>query len=166
MLYFAYGSNMSRTRLEERVGSVGKIAICKLYRHCLQFHKVGRDNSAKCDALFTGNPEDFLYGVLYRLGDQQKVLLDGIEGVGNGYEEKSVSVISEDEIEYTAVLYCATNTDKGLPCFRWYLIHVLKGAEEANLPLWYRDQISSIKTVDDWDNQREKRELEIYSGTL
>jgi hypothetical protein len=55
MLYFAYGSNMSVSRLVARTPSAQPLGRCALRGHQLRFHKVGGDGSAKCDAFHTGN---------------------------------------------------------------------------------------------------------------
>ena len=64
-LYFAYGSNLHPARLAARTPSCHALGRAVLARHVLRFHKRGRDGSAKCDAWFTGDPTDRLYGVVY-----------------------------------------------------------------------------------------------------
>jgi gamma-glutamylcyclotransferase len=53
MYYFAYGSNMSLSRLRERVPSAEAVGCFSLNGHDLRFHKLSKDGSGKCDAFFT-----------------------------------------------------------------------------------------------------------------
>ncbi len=64
MKYFAYGSNMSISRLRERVPSAVRLGIFFLEGHRLCFHKASEDGSAKCDAYQTNNPNDEVIGAL------------------------------------------------------------------------------------------------------
>ena len=65
--YFAYGSNLSTPRLRGRVPSACKLGVATLAAHRLVFHKLGRDGSAKCDALYTGRQEDIVRGVVFEM---------------------------------------------------------------------------------------------------
>ena len=72
MLYFAYGSNLSSLRLQQRVPSARLVTTGRLLQHALLFHKIGRDGSAKCNAFYTGLEADTLYGALYRIEPKDK----------------------------------------------------------------------------------------------
>ena len=77
--------------------------------HALRFHKWSRkDQSAKCDALFTGNPEDFVIGALFEIPRSEKGPLDKAEGLGFGYDEKRVTVTDVLGNSVDAFTYCAT----------------------------------------------------------
>ena len=67
ILYFAYGSNLHPIRLTKRVHEVEFVGIAELRSHALRFHKRSIDNSAKCDAFFTGAESDCVIGALYRI---------------------------------------------------------------------------------------------------
>ncbi|GAB4337471.1 MAG: hypothetical protein Kow0089_08730 [Desulfobulbaceae bacterium] len=162
MLYFAYGSNLSTPRLRARVPSAEKIAVCGLERHCLVFHKVGRDGSAKCDAFFTGREEDVVHGVLYRINPEEKPRLDRAEGLGKGYLTKKVR-LAEGSTFHTGFLYYATLIDPGLKPFHWYREHVLFGAREHGLPEASIRTIEAVDVITDPDRERTARELGIYS---
>ena len=86
MKYFAYGSNMSLARLQQRTPEVRRLSSCVLPGHSLRFHKAGRDGSGKCDAFLTGNPRDRVMGALFELCPEQKPDLDRVEGLGRGYD--------------------------------------------------------------------------------
>ncbi len=163
MNYFAYGSNMSLPRLRERAPSAERIGIFTLAEHSLRFHKVGsRDGSGKCDALFTGNPDDHVIGALFEISDGEKKALDRVEGLGFGYQEKTVSVSDSQGNIFEAVTYYATNTDPSLLPYSWYLHHVLYGAKETKVPAGYLDAIAGTKSIEDPDKERDSRERAIY----
>lgn len=164
MLYFAYGSNMSirRLRAGDRAPSADRVTVARLPEYRLVFHKKSADGSAKCDAYYTGRRGDFIIGVLYELNESEKRSLDIIEGLGRGYDEKEVTVIT-DSGPKSAVAYFATNIDTGLKPYDWYKVHVVVGAQENDLPANYLDMIEEVESVADPDRQREERELSIYS---
>ena len=163
VFYFSYGSNMSTRRLRERVPSATKIDIGILEEHELKFHKVGlKDGSAKCDVIATGKTTDYVYGVVFNIREEEKPLLDQIEGLGNGYEVKQVLIKLENTSIIEAFTYCATNINRQLKPFDWYKEHVLKGAKEHNLPIQYIREIAAIECIEDLDIERKEKELSIY----
>jgi len=109
MKYFAYGSNMSLTRLRERVPSAMVLGTFSLRDHELRFHKHGKDDSGKCDVFFTGDNFHVVFGVLYEIAMSEKSVLDRAEGLGSGYEEKEVIVTDSRGVSERAVTYYATN---------------------------------------------------------
>ncbi|MFT5728399.1 MAG: gamma-glutamylcyclotransferase [Desulforhopalus sp.] len=161
--YFAYGSNMSKERLQKRVPSAKVIGVFSLSRYELRFHKIGKDGSAKGDAFFTGKVSDVVVGVLYSIDCSEKLWLDEAEGLGNGYEEKEVTLINEKGQATVGLLYYATNINSALRPFSWYVHHILKGAENAKLPKRYVQQISSVQTIEDADRQRDTLERSLYT---
>lgn len=161
MYYFAYGSNMSQQRLRARVPSAVCLGVTKLAGHQLRFHKRGQDLSAKADAYFTGNENDAVIGVLYRINPAERGPLDQVEGVGFGYDTKAVQLPWEGSI-VTAYTYIAIHLDPSLLPFHWYKHHVLLGAKEACLPESYIEQIQAQPSKDDPDRERHMQEVGIY----
>lgn len=162
MFYFAYGSNMSISRLRARVPSAQRIGACVLRHHDLRFHKHGADGSGKCDAFKTGNSEDYVLGSLFRIDPFEKPSLDAAEGLGHGYDEKTVSLTRESGEQVSAYTYYALRIDHTLKPYSWYLQHVLIGARESNCPAGYVSRITSIEAVEDMDRQRAARERAIH----
>lgn len=164
MYYFAYGSNMSLARLRERVPSATSLGCYILRKHDLRFHKSGKDGSAKCDAYFSDDPEHAVYGVLFDIDYEHKSALDKAEGLGHGYEEKVVSIVSTNDFSLiNALTYAATNIDARMKPFSWYVNHVLIGATEAFLPPDYIEKkIKSVETLEDGDTKRDARQRAIH----
>lgn len=162
MLYFSYGSNMSTPRLTDRVPSAHAVAVARLYKHRLKFHKKSKDNSGKCDAEYTNDEKDVVYGVVFEIAASEKPELDRKEGLGKGYGEKNVSVYTHDGKELKVITYYATSTDPELKPYEWYKEHVVRGAREHGLPAEYINAILAVEAVPDPDKTRHERELSIY----
>jgi gamma-glutamylcyclotransferase len=147
--YFAYGSNMLTDRLRERVPSATAIGIGQLAGHVLRWDKRSeRDGSGKCDAEATGRPDDVVWGVVFELDSEDKSALDRTEGVGGGYIEKTVQVLT-DAGPLTAVMYYAIDKDASLRPYHWYKALVIAGAREHGLPASYRSRLELVVTVSD-----------------
>lgn len=137
-LYFSYGSNMSRQRLEARTGIVvphGR-ALLDGYQH--QFSHCGQDGSAK------GNIGACLgmqvHGVLYGLTPAQVELLHPYEG---GYEVISIPVLTINTDEAVeAYAYCNRTVSLGLAPLASYFEHYMRGMLENEFPAHY---IASIR---------------------
>src|SRR5699024_11701520 len=90
-VYFAYGSNMSRRRLQARVPSARVLGTGILANHALAFHKFsGRDGSGKCDIVASDNAT--VYGVLFCIPAAELSVLDAYEGNGHGYDRCMVKL--------------------------------------------------------------------------
>ena len=155
---------MSLPRFRERVASAERIGVFTLLEHSLRFHKVSeKDGSGKCDALFTGNPDDCVVGVLYEISDDEKGALDQAEVLGYGYQDKTVWVTDEQGNGFDAITYYATSMESSLQPYSWYLYHVIYGAEQTGVPAGYLDVIKKTKSTEDPDGERDARERAIYS---
>ena len=162
--YFAYGSNMLTARLRERVPSATPIGIGQLPGHALRWDKrSARDASGKCDAEATGGQDDVVWGVVFELDPNDKAALDQAEGLGAGYLEKNVNVLT-DAGPVRAVTYYATDKDPSLRPYHWYKALVIAGAREHGLPIGYRSRLELVVTVSDPDPARARRQGELLSG--
>ena len=162
MLYFSYGSNMSIRRLRDRVPSACFVTVATLARHELRCHKVSKDGSAKCDAFKTGVSDHCVIGVVFDIAESEKPELDRREGLGNGYEEKVVELVSVDGGVIEATTYYATIIDESIKPYHWYKEHVLIGATEHGLPQRYIKIFSQIESVVDPKFERHEKEMALY----
>ena len=162
MLYFAFGSNMSSKRLGERISSIRFISTARLDKHQLTFNKKSRDGSGKCDAVYTGDQDDRVFGVLFEIDESELKTLDKVEGVNFGYEQKDVNVTTSTDELQQAIMYSATDTETGLQPYSWYKEHVLQGAREYGLPEIYIQEIESVDTIPDPDIMRSEQEMDLY----
>ena len=168
--YFAYGSNMSTGRLRARVPSARAQGRGLLPNHVLRWHKIGRDGSGKCDVvpadslhapdasdvsvasaapaeLDLSGTSNVVWGVLYDVPWAEKPTLDAAEGLGVGYFEKQVRIVTDDG-ECLASTYHANpdRTDASLRPLDWYKDHVVRGAREHGLPADYIRSLEEVET--------------------
>lgn len=155
MKSFAYGSNLCRGRLLERVPCAVYESVGCLPEHQLQFHKLSIDGSGKADAFRTGNPEDKVWGVVVHIPDDQREQLDAAEGLGNGYEEQTVTILDRARRMHDAVAYVAqaSHIAPDLRPYDWYLQLVVDGARARGLPDTYVNGIARSPCVVDAENR-------------
>lgn len=159
IVYFAYGSNMRTERLRFRTPGCTVIAVATLVGHELRFHKSSKDGSAKCDAFLTGISTDLVVGILFSIPGSQKAALDRAEGLGNGYEEATITVMTVEGKAVDAVTYLASEAaiDDKLKPYQWYKDFVESGAKEHGIPDAYLQKyILDVVAVPDPDASREK----------
>ena len=137
LLYFAYGSNMSRARLQARVGEVRVLgwASAEHYRHA--FDKHGADGTAKGNIVRA--PGETVHGVLFELRIDPLEVLTAPEGGSRGVE-LSVLLRSTDAL-CAARSFEAIHRVDGLAPSPEYLDHYRRGMEEHDLPSAYRAAI-------------------------
>ena len=164
IFYFAYGSNMSTPRIRRRIQSATVLSSAYLAGHRLRFRKRSVDGSAKCDIEYSRAGEDRVHGVVYEINVDDKVVLDRYEGLGNGYEDRQVSIVVPGGETIIASTYVATHIDSSLKPFHWYKEHVLRGAYEHALPGEYIAVIEAVDSIPDPDMDKHLMELSIYSG--
>lgn len=154
---------MSTPRIRRRVESATVVSTAQLYKHALRFRKKSVDGSAKCDIEHTNKLDDIVHGVLFEILACEKHILDRYEGLGNGYDEKHVSIILPHGESVTACTYYATHIDASLSPYHWYKEHVIRGAREHALPDEHIAAIEAIPSITDPDRDNHNKELSIYS---
>ena len=144
--YFGFGSNMSTERLQARVPSARARGKGRLLHHTLRWHKLGRDGSGKCDIVPTDAPS-VVWGVLFDVAWAEKPALDAAEGLGVGYFEKEVRIVTEDG-ECIALTYYANpdRLDSTIRPLDWYKDYVVRGAREHGLPADYIRELDRVAT--------------------
>lgn len=164
IFYFAYGSNMSSSRLRHRVPSARAIGRGALAGYRLAWHKRGSDGSGKCD-IIAGRSGDVVYGVVYRLSPEHKPRLDLAEGLGYSYAQRHVEPwLMDEEASISAITYYALKTDPTYIPFSWYRDHVLIGAREHDLPAHYIAMLENVPVFEDPDSGRERVERRVHEG--
>lgn len=152
--YFAYGSNLHPERMRRRVPSATALGTAVLTGHLLRFHKRSQsDGSAKCDAHYTGRPEDRVYGVVYSLRPAEKAALDAVEGPGYEVAER---VVIHAGGQRPVFLYRARpeTLDPALRPYDWYHALVVAGARHHRLPAAYVEALAAISAEPDPDPER------------
>jgi len=147
MLYFAYGSNMLRSRLEnqkkgeKRIGQVVDHGVAILLGHTIKFNKISIDGSGKTNII--GDNDSKVFGVIYELTNEQINLLDEIEV---GYTRLPVGVIlGNNTIQSDTYFALIENVDDNLLPTRDYLNFLVLGAKEHNFPEDYIEFLEKTK---------------------
>ena len=121
-----------------------------LHTHRLSWHKRGPGRFRQVRHRAHGHTERRCGACLYDVARIEKPALDAVEGLGVGYFEKEVRIVT-DEGERLALTYHANpdRTDPALHPRDWYKDHVVRGAREHGLPADYIREIESIEIVVD-----------------
>jgi hypothetical protein len=147
-------------RLRARVPSCEFVTTAKLLGFQLRFHKRSSDGSSKCNAFHTGVDTDLIWGTVFNIPAAEKKALDKAEGLGSGYNERTVDLIAPTGEHMKAITYYADRTAivEGLSPYTWYKDLVLNGASEHGLPADYVAlSIQAAAATKDPDADREKR---------
>ena len=140
--HFAYASNMDRAQVVQRAGEPREERLGRLENYGLNFDKISRGGTG------TGNlvaaEGKAVWGVLYRLTEQQMRALDRFEGVPDHYRRVEVRVVDEQGNKIPAQVYLARRVRKGLKPDRLYLQKIIQGAEQHQLPDDYVQQLKKI----------------------
>lgn len=166
--YFAYGSNLHPERLGRRTPSQRLVGVAELPGYELCFHKrSGVDDSAKCDAYYTGDAAGRVLGVVYALEPEDFPALDRAESLGAGYDLRirSMSIRGEtlDAFYYVAQEAYIDPTSRP---FDWYRDLVLHGALYHGFPEAYVQRIRQVRGVPDPDAARSARHDEILRAMV
>jgi gamma-glutamylcyclotransferase len=130
--YFAYGSNMLRARIEERLGPVEVLGAAVLAGYAHSFSKLGRDGTGKGNISQARDGE--VHGVLYRLDAVQLTRLVEIEG---GYRLISLSVRCSGQVVDAGAFQALAPMPALVPTAE-YLAFYERGMHEHGLPAHYR----------------------------
>ncbi|WP_299403806.1 gamma-glutamylcyclotransferase family protein [Acaryochloris sp. IP29b_bin.148] len=151
--YFAYGSNLYRARLQQRVPSATVISQGQLLGYRLRFNKIGLDGSGKGNIEATGCSEDSVWGAIFQLDPTELPALDRAESLGVGYARHPLKVVTPQG-NITAFTYIALLKDNALSPFHWYKAYVVVGAMNQGLPTAYIHGLRAVLSVPDPDAQR------------
>lgn len=147
VLYFAFGSNLKKKRLNINCPCAEFVSIAKLSNYQLKF--LGRSLTwGNCaTATIVKSVDGYVWGSVWRLPANEVEALDKQEGVHlNIYKKLSVSVTTPDDTSLECITYARPEDDPpGLPSPQ-YLQVILEGGKEINLPESYMQNLSSIET--------------------
>ena len=158
-LYFAYGSNMCTGNLRQVAPSATAIAVASLPKHELGFRKrSGPEDGGGSHPFETGREESVLWGVVFRMTDQDLQALIRLEDDRYGYVPTPMRVFPRDSQQpVTALVFMARLADleDSLLPFDWYIRRVLEGAWQHDLPPEYiAKSIMAQPWVRDPDDKR------------
>lgn len=149
MLYFAYGSNMDPEQIRARCPDAQVVGIGFMTNHALCFPRrsvkrnCGVSSVAPCEG-------QNVWGVVYRLSDQDLAVLDANEGFRsdrptelNSYNRVTV-VVQVDDIPTEMLTYVAVPQENAPRPNAAYLKHIRDGARHHGLPASYLRYLDDI----------------------
>jgi gamma-glutamylcyclotransferase (GGCT)/AIG2-like uncharacterized protein YtfP len=137
--YFAFGSNMSQSRMHARIPEAESLGRAQLREWVLRLNKHGADGSAKANIEREAGAN--VWGVVYRLRRNHIPKLDRFEG---GYQRIDVEVVPPDAIAIACICYASDTLLQRARCFDWYKEHMLRGAREHDLPASYIAMLAAV----------------------
>jgi len=140
--YFAYGSNLTTSRMRDRVPTARAITRAYLVGHRLTFDKRGRDGSGKAN--ITPDPLSAVWGALYALEPAAWNVLDAFEP---GYDRVRVHVVLDSGAPRRAETYRAIAPRRGLVPLAGYKRFICDGALEHGLPAAYRAMLEAVNSL-------------------
>ncbi len=136
--YFAYGSNMSRERLEARLGPVVHHGAARLAHYVHSFGHLGQDGTGKGTISPAAGEE--VWGVLYQLSQEQTERLHPYE---TGYEIIQVEGVGgQNASPFAAYTYVSKTCTPDLDVISEYYTHYSQGMRENDFPASYIDKIA------------------------
>lgn len=144
ILYFAYGANMCRDELTNRVGAPEFVGIGKLHDYRLVFNRPGSFRPGGVASIVPVE-DSYVYGIVWRLNEQQIMTLDAIENMAAyGRHQRVVEVDG-----HLQECHCYITYPKGdFTPSRAYLDLILKAAREHAFPEDYVAGLMAYEPVD------------------
>ncbi len=137
--YFAYGSNMSQEQMREicrkhEFVSLGKLCGFRFIIGASGYATIGRSEN------------ECVYGVVWKISDEDEQSIDDYEGVAEGcYKKEYLPIIVNDNVLSEVLVYVDPETTQG-KAEQAYMKKILLGAAEHNLPESYQIFLSKFIT--------------------
>jgi len=149
VLYFAYGSNMSRRQMRERCPEHECLGKAVLRGHALCFPRHSPIRNCGVAGLLE-KPGSDVWGVVYRLQDEDLAALDKREGYDpakpfhvNRYNRQTLRVLMAGQAVDCFVYVARHEPGDHVPSAE-YLGAIIEGAEENGLP---PDYVAALKKL-------------------
>ena len=139
MYYFAYGSNMSHSRMHQRCPSSKFLKRAYLRKHNLVFDGYSADwNGAVANIV--ESPNETAWGGVFEINEDNLAALDCYEGYPKKYNRRRVTLKEDEGKEFKAFLYYRPLKELGSPS-NDYLNKIIEGARDCGLPNEYKNKI-------------------------
>lgn len=126
MLYFAYGSNMSRGPMRQRCPTAQEAGMAILRDHRFVIMANGYAS------VVPAKGED-VHGILWRVRPRDLAALDAYEDVAGGLYRKAVLPVLQEDHALEALVYLGNETREGRPRAA-YMALVIDSARDCGLP--------------------------------
>jgi gamma-glutamylcyclotransferase len=148
--YFAYGSNMSSTQLEERCPSIRFLFIAELRNFRVGFTRFSKKRNGGV-ADIVAAPGESVWGAVFEVDECDLTELDRFEGAQMsppGYRRCEVQVWTAEGAEATVCTYeVVAKTTVDLSPSSEYHALIVRGAEHWGLPLEYCGKLKRIEVL-------------------
>jgi gamma-glutamylcyclotransferase len=136
--YFAYGSNMSRRRMDARCTGHAAVGTGVLDGYALVINGRGV-------ATLVPRPGCAVEGVVWTISADDEASLDGFEGVAAGrYAKHEMEIRLADGRRVPALVYVDPDCLPGTGCRPGYADFLIEGAEDFHLSESYRATLRSV----------------------
>jgi gamma-glutamylcyclotransferase len=136
VLYFAYGSNMSRTQMAERCPGAALVGVARLPRHRLAFNRESRRWGGQV-ASIVGDEAGEVWGALWEVTAEHMEALDRWEGVAGGAYRRQEVRVEQGGAAVEAMAYVVGTPGAEGPPAAAYLSVLLEAARELGLDADY-----------------------------
>ena len=151
MLYFAYGSNMSRAQMRERCPGHECLGTAVLPGYTLCFPRSSPVRLCGVAGIEEREGAE-VWGVVYRLTDRDLATLDKREGYDPGkpyhvnrYNRQTIRVLMNGSAVECITYMARAEPGRHVPSAD-YLAAIITGAEENGLPAEYVGRLKAIST--------------------
>jgi cation transport regulator ChaC len=134
--YFAYGANMHQgTFVERRCIRPLASRVGRIVGYRLRFNLEGRPKGKAAPANICPDPDQQVWGVLYKITRRDMLRLDSTEGVpGRGYQPVWLTAVDVDGNPLTAIVYVATGKELDGSPSRRYISLLREGGGAMGFP--------------------------------
>jgi len=153
--YFAYGSNMNRSRMNGRGLDILGMSSAWIDGYSLKFNKRSQQDPNLGCANITYDSSARIEGVLYELKSESEIAkLDPFEGTPRRYS-REVFQLATHQGSQSAWVYIANPAviDNQLKPATWYLDHLLQGRDYITEDYWKNLKATPCvsHTTDEWN---------------
>lgn len=142
MLYFAYGSNLLKSRMLSRCPSAEVVCVDVFKGYVLTFNKLGVDGTAKANI---SKSLGDVRGVIYTIDSQDVKKLDATEGEGVHYTRTKITTTKG--ISCWTYVACVDKIVCDIYPSHQYKNMIIKGMEAFKFPVSYISRVYETKSV-------------------
>lgn len=140
ILYFAYGSNLSRTQMQRRCPSAELVGTAVLPGHRIAFtHHSRRWAGGVADVVIDPGAE--VWGLLYALQPEDLDALDHYEGHPDRYSRHRTTVETQGGPVDDVWVYTVVDKLEHVPPTQAYLAPILEAADTFAFPVSHLDRL-------------------------
>ena len=141
--YFAYGSNMSFSEMENRCPGAQFICVGCLEDYRLDFTRYSpRREGGVADVVGEAGSET--WGLVYQISDPDLAALDGYEGFPHAYTRFQATIATDRGAMQGLWVYTVREKQEFIAPTATYLNLIKQAAADFGFPEWYLDQLSRV----------------------